>query len=473
MNKITNHMPTAELQALDAAHHMHPFTDNSALAKKGARIMKSAKGVWLTDTEGHRIIDGMAGLWCVNIGYGRKEMAETARKAVEDLAYFHIFAGSSNEPIIRLAEKVLDLFHTKANAPQMSKVFFGQGGSDANDTNYKLVRYYNNLRGRPEKKKFISRQGAYHGLTYAAAGLTGIPAYHKAWDIPLPGIFHVGCPHYFRFGKAGESEEAFNNRLIAEIEALIAREGPETIAAFIAEPIMGTGGVLIPPKGYFEKLQPILKKHDILFIADEVITGFGRTGSWFATGGMKLEPDIVTLAKGITSAHFPVSASVISEKIWNVLRDASPEMGPVMHGFTYSGHPVGGALGLTNLAIMEREGLIENAAEVGPYLQKALTQATADCPYVGEVRGMGQMIAVEYVADRKSKRFFNPKANAHRIVAAKALAHGVMTRALPFLETTSFSPPLTMNKAEADEAVERYAKGLKAALPDLEKAAAM
>ena len=218
---------------------------------------------------------------------------------------------------------------------------------------------------------------------------------------------------------------------------------------------------------------PILKKHDILFIADEVITGFGRTGHWFATGGMKLEPDIVTLAKGITSAHFPVSASVISEKIWNVLRDASPEMGPVMHGFTYSGHPVGGALGLTNLAIMERENLIENAAEVGPYLQNALTQATADCPYVGEVRGMGQMIAIEYVADRKSKRFFNPKANAHRLVAAKALAHGVMTRALPFLETTSFSPPLTMNKSEADEAVERYTKGLKAALPDLEKAAAM
>ncbi|MEZ5925352.1 MAG: aminotransferase [Hyphomicrobiaceae bacterium] len=461
------------LEDIDRECLFHPVTSIADLLNRGPLIVSDARGVRVRDREGRDIIDCGAGLWCVNIGYGRKEMAETAKKAVEDLAYFHLFGGSSNEPIIRLAEKVLDLFHTKANAPQMSKVFFGQGGSDANDTNYKLVRYYNNLRGRPEKKKFISRQGAYHGLTFAAASLTGIPAYHKAWDIPLPGIFHVECPHYFRFGKPGETEEAFTKRLIAEIEALIAREGADTIAAFIAEPIMGTGGVLLPPKGYFEALQPILKKHDILFIADEVITGFGRTGHWFATGGMNLEPDVVTLAKGITSAHFPVSASVISEKIWNVLRDASPEHGPVMHGFTYSGHPVGGALGMTNLGIMERENLPQVAAEVGPYLQQLLTQATADCPYVGEVRGMGQMIAIEYVADRKSKKFFNPKANAHRIVAGKCLAAGVMTRALPFLETTSFSPPLTMNRAEAEEAVDRFSKGLKASMPELEKAAAM
>jgi L-2,4-diaminobutyrate transaminase len=366
-----------------------------------------------------------------------------------------------------LAERVLGLFHEKAGAPHLSKVFFGSGGSDANDTNYKLVRYYNNLRGKPEKKKFISRLGAYHGLTYAAGSLTGIPVYHKAFDLPVPGVLHTSCPHYFRYATPGETETAFSNRMVAEVEALIAKEGADTIAAFIAEPIMGTGGVLLPPKGYFEKLQKIFDQHDILFIADEVITGFGRTGHWFATGGMKLKPDIVTLAKGITSAYFPVSASVISEKIWAVLKDASPEFGPVMHGFTYSGHPVGGALGLVNIDIMEREGLVQQAAEVGGYLQGLLANRISAHPYVGEVRGMGQMIAVEFVADKTNRRFFGPKTAAHRVVAAKAQEAGVLTRALPFIEVNSFSPPLCMSRTEAEEAVERYGKALDAATPEL------
>ena len=260
--------------------------------------------------------------------------------------------------------------------------------------------------------------------------------------------------------------------MVAEVEALIAKEGPETIAAFIAEPIMGTGGVLMPPKGYFEKLQKLFDKHDILFIADEVITGFGRTGHWFATGGMKLKPDIVTLAKGITSAYFPVSASVISEKIWNVLKDASPEFGPVMHGFTYSGHPVGGALGLVNIDIMEREGLVQQSAEVGSYLQNLLADRLGAHPHVGEVRGMGQMIAVEFVADKTARRFFDPKAAAHRVVAAKALELGVLTRALPFIEVNSFSPPLSMTRSEAEEAVEIYGKALDAVTPELARLAA-
>ena len=255
-------------------------------------------------------------------------------------------------------------------------------------------------------------------------------------------MLHTSCPHYFRYKTDGESEADFTKRMIAEIEALIAKEGADTIAAFIAEPIMGTGGVLMPPKGYFEKLQKLLDKHDILFIADEVITGFGRTGHWFATGGMKLKPDIVTLAKGITSAYFPVSACVISEKIWTVLKEASPEFGPVMHGFTYSGHPVGGALGLVNIDIMEREGLVQQAAEVGGYLQTLLAERVGSHPHVGEVRGTGQMIAVEFVADKGARRFFEPKAGAHRLVATKALELGVLTRALPFIEVNSFSPPL-------------------------------
>ncbi len=459
------------LEDLDRETLFHPNTSIVDHLKKGPHIMADARGVRIRDHQGRELIDCSAGLWCVNIGYGRKEMADAAKNAIENLAYYHLFGGASNEPIIRLAERVLRLFHEKAGATHLNKVFFGQGGSDANDTNFKLVRYYNNLRGKPLKKKIISRMGAYHGLTYAAASLTGIPVYHKAWDIPVEGVLHTSCPHYFRYSEKGETEEQFTDRMIAEIEAMIAREGPETVAAFIAEPIMGTGGVILPPKGYFEKLQKVLDKHDILFVADEVITGFGRTGHWFATGGMKLKPDIVTLAKGITSAYFPVSASVISDKIWKVLADASPEFGPVMHGFTYSGHPVGGALGLVNIDIMEREGLIENAADVGPYLQKLITERVAGNPFVGEVRGMGAMLAVEYVADKATRRFFDPKAGAHRVVAGKCVETGVLTRALPFLEATSFSPPLSMTRVEAEETAERFAKGLAAATPELEKLA--
>jgi L-2,4-diaminobutyrate transaminase len=350
-------------------------------------------------------------------------------------------------------------------------VFFGTSGSDANDTNFKLVRYYNNLLDRPRKKKIISRLGSYHGLTYAAGSLTGIPAFHKAFDLPVEGVFHTSCPHFYRFAKAGEDEEAFTSRMVSDLEALIAREGAETIAAFIAEPIMGTGGVFLPPKGYFAGVQEVLAEHDILFIADEVITGFGRAGQWFATGLFDLQPDIVTLAKGITSAYFPLSASVISEKIWTVLRDASPEAGPLMHGFTYSGHPVGGAVGLANLDIMEREGLVENSAAMGSYLRDQLRERLSDNPFVGDVRGAGLMVALEFVAERQARRFFDPQTQPHRIVARHALEEGVQIRALPYGEITSFSPPLCITRSEIDEAVDRYARGLDRAMPELSQLA--
>jgi L-2,4-diaminobutyrate transaminase len=459
------------LEDIDRESLFHPNTSISDHMKKGPVIFSDGRGVRVRDQRGRDIIDCGAGLWCVNIGYGRPEMAQAAKKAVESLAYHHIFAGASNEPVIRLAERVLKLFQERSGAPQMSKVFFGMGGSDANDTNYKLVRYYNHLRGKPQKKKIIARQGGYHGLTFAAASLTGIPVYHKAWDLPMHDVIHVSCPHQYRFGRDGESEEAYADRLVAEVEEVIRREGADAIGAFIAEPVMGTGGVLIPPKGYFEKLQALFDRHDILFIADEVITGFGRTGHWFATGGMKLRPDIVTLAKGITSAYFPVSASVVSTKIWDVLAAASPEFGPVMHGFTYSGHPVGASLGLVNIDIMERDGLIERAAEVGPYFLKQLRERVGDHPFVGDVRGTGQMMAVELVADKARKRFFDSKAGAHRLVSTRAFEHGVLSRALPFIEVTSFSPPLSMIRAEADEAVERYAKALASCTAELAKLA--
>jgi L-2,4-diaminobutyrate transaminase len=463
--------PNYSLEDMDRQSLLHPLTSVASHMKSGPLIVGGGKGVRIRDRQGREMIDCGAGLWCVNIGYGRPEIAEAARAAMEDLNYYHIFGGSSNEPIIRLADRILTLLRENAGARHLARVFFGCSGSDANDTNVKLVRYYHNLLGKPEKKKIISREGAYHGLTCAAASLTGIPVYHKAFDLPLPGVVHTSCPHWYRFARPGESEAAFCDRMIAELEALIAREGADTIGAFIAEPIMGTGGVLLPPEGYFARVQEILKRHEILFIADEVITGFGRTGQWFATGLYELEPDIVTLAKGVTSAYFPLSASVISERIWNVLEQGSPQYGPIMHGFTYSGHPVGGAVGLANLDIMENEGLIENAAKLGPYLLKRLSETVGDHDYVGDVRGEGLVIAVEFIADKQTRRPFEASVNAHRIVSAKALELNLMVRPLPFIEVIPFSPPLCITEAECDEAVDLFARALDQATPELHRLA--
>jgi L-2,4-diaminobutyrate transaminase len=459
------------LEEMDRQSLFHPSTSIADHLANGPTIISSASGVRVRNHQGRDFIDCGAGLWCVNIGYGRVELGEAAAKAMADLGYYHLFSSYSNEPIIRLADRLLALFRERANAPHLSKVFFGTSGSDANDTNFKLVRYYNNLRGKPDKKKIISRLGSYHGLTAAAGSLTGILSFHKAFDLPLPGVFHTSCPHFFRFGEDREDEDAFTRRMVGDLKELIHREGPETVAAFIAEPIMGTGGAFIPPRGYFEQVQTVLDENDILFIADEVITGFGRTGEWFATGLYNLKPDIVTLAKGITSAYFPLSASVISERVWDVLRDASPEFGPVMHGFTYSGHPVGGAVAMANIDIMERENLIENSAAMGAYFLDQLRQRFGDHPYVGDIRGEGLMMAVELVADRKTKRFFDHDKWAHRAIQRKAYNEGVMVRALPYVEAISFSPPLCITRAEIDEAIARFARGFDAAMPELRAAA--
>jgi L-2,4-diaminobutyrate transaminase len=455
------------LEDIDRRALMHPLTSIAAHQETGPIIYSDAHGVTIKGKDGRRMIDLGAGLWCVNVGYGRDELADAAAQEMRHLSYHHIFGSASNEPAIHLADRILGLFHEEAGAPDMARVFFGTSGSDANDTAYKLVRYYNNLRGLPRKKKVIARLGAYHGLTYLAAGLTGIPVYHKAFDVPLPGILHADCPHFYRFARDGENEEAFTRRMVSNLKDIIAREGTDTIAAFIAEPVMGTGGVLLPPAGYFEALQEVLEESDILFIADEVITGFGRLGSWFGTGRYNLRPDIVSLAKGVTSAYFPLSANVLSTRVWDVLTDASPECGPVMHGFTYSGHPVGCAVGLANISLMEREDMVANAAGVGAYLLEKLRERVGDHPYVGDVRGEGLMIAVEFVADKKARHFFKPGSNPHRAVARKAMDEGVLVRPLPFIEVTSFSPPLCITKEEADEGVERYARGLEAATGEL------
>jgi L-2,4-diaminobutyrate transaminase len=434
-------------------------------------VFGAASGCRITDLDGREFLDFGAGLWCVNVGYGREALADVARTATQELSYFHSFGAAANVPMIQLADRVLRLLAHDAAIAGLARVFFGCSGSDANDTAYKLVKYYNNVQGRPRKKRIVSRVGAYHGSSFASGSLTGIGAYHVAFDQPLPDVLHVSCPHHYRFARDRESPEQFGKRLVDELAALIDREGAETIAAFIAEPIMGTGGVLIPPPGYFDGVTALLRRHDILLIVDEVITGFGRTGCWFGSEHYGLQPDVLSLAKGLTSGYFPLSATVVSERIWQVLRDASPTAGTFMHGFTYTGHPVGCAIALANLDIIEREGLVQRAAEMGSYLLRGLRERLAESAFVGDVRGQGLVAGIEFVADRTARRFFRDGQGPHRIVARHAVANGVLVRALPFIDVNSFSPPFTISRAEIDDGIERYGRALEEARPELARLA--
>ncbi len=456
------------LSELDKQSLFHPVSSIHDIETNGPLIYTGAKGAEVTRDTGETLLDMGAGLWCVNVGYGREELVKAGADTMQALSFQHFFGGSSAESTIRLSDRLLTLFRDSVPGSDMARVFYGTSGSDANDTAFKLVRYYNNLRGKPAKKKIIARKGAYHGLTYASGSLTGIDAYHKAFDLPVEGVLHTECPHYYAFHKDGESEAEYTNRLIADLEALIEREGADTVGAFIAEPIMGTGGVFIPPEGYFAKVQEVLDRHDILLIADEVITGFGRTGQWFGSGTCGLRPDIVSLAKGLTSAYFPMSASIISNRIWKVLSDASAEMGAVMHGFTYSGHPVGASIAMANLDLMEREGMVERAATLGPKLLEMLKAKVGDHRYVGDIRGIGLMAAIEFTANRETREAFPTGTAPHKIVAGHAMKAGVLSRALPFLPVTAFSPPLIVTEAELDEATTRYANALETATPVLD-----
>lgn len=457
MNKLAN----LSLAQMDQMSLFHPVSSIHDIEQNGPQIYTSANGIELTRDTGQTLLDMGAGLWCVNVGYGRTELVQAGAEAMQQLSFQHFFGGASAAPTIRLADRLLNLFHDTVPGSDMARVFFGNSGSDANDTAVKLVTYYNNLRGKPAKKKIIARKGAYHGLTVASGSLTGIESYHTAFDLPLQGVLHTSCPHHFAFAHKGETEAAFTDRLIAELETLIAREAADTIAAFIAEPVMGTGGVLLPPEGYFARVQALLERHDILLIADEVITGFGRTGQWFGSGTYGLRPDIVSLAKGLTSAYFPMSASIISTRMWEVFARASQERGAVMHGFTYSGHPVGAAIALANLEVIEREGMVENAARLEPVLLEALRASVGDNPHVGDVRGVGLMAGVEFAG-------FPAGSAPHRIVARHATEAGILTRALPYLPVTSFSPPLCITEAQIAEAAQRYGRALKAATPALD-----
>ena len=386
----------------DKASWMHPFTSIGGHLQGIPHVIESAEGTMLIDAEGRKYLDGMAGLWCVNVGYGRTELIEAMTEQVRKLPYYQSFVSFSNEPSALLADRLCRM------APgEMSKAFFTNSGSEANESIIKTIWYYNNLRGKPQKKKLIARNMAYHGVTLGSASLSGIPRLHEMFDLPLDRFLHVTKPHFYREAQPGEDELAFSARLAEELDQLIVREGPETVGAFFAEPVMAAGGVLPPPEGYFEAIGKVLKKHDVLFVADEVVCGFGRLGATFGSTKYNITPDFMTLAKGISSTYFPIAAFLVSESIWSVLREHSDEATLFNHGHTTSAHPVGAAVAMANLDIVERENLVERAAEIGSYLHTKLHEAFSEHPLVGEVRGTGLIAAVELVENKEKKTLFS------------------------------------------------------------------
>ncbi|MFD0988459.1 aminotransferase [Methyloligella solikamskensis] len=443
-------------QQEDIASLVHPYTNLSTFRESGPTILTSGEGVYVTDSEGNRYLEGLAGLWCTALGYGNEELIETAKEQLSTLSFTHLFGGKSHEPAIELAEKL------KQMAPcPVSKVFFTCSGSEANDSQVKLAWYYNNARGKPEKKKIISRVKAYHGVTIASASLTGLPNNHLDFDLPYGDRFlHTSCPHHYRFAEAGESELDFSARLAEDLDALINREGPDTIAAFIAEPVMGAGGVIVPPEGYFEVIQAVLAKYDILFIADEVITGFGRLGTMFGSEALGIEPDSISLAKALTSAYAPLGAVTVSEPVYEAMLDESEKIGTFGHGFTYGGHPMSAALGVKTLEIYERENIAGRVAKIAPKFQARL-KALSDHPLVGEARGMGLIGGLELVADKATKQPFDPK----QFVGAKAAAliqkEGLIIR--PIGDTIGICPPLIITEDQIDELFDALHRGLDAA----------
>lgn len=385
----------------------------------------------------------------MNVGYGRSEIAEAIAEQAHELAYYHSYVGHGTEASITLAKMILD------RAPKgMSKVYFGLGGSDANETNVKLVWYYNNIVGRPEKKKIISRWRGYHGSGLVTGSLTGLELFHKKFDLPVEQVIHTEAPYFFRRDDRDQTEAQFVDHCVAELEALIAREGADTIAAFIGEPILGTGGIVPPPAGYWDAIQAVLRKHDILLIADEVVTGFGRLGTMFRSDHYGITPDIITIAKGLTSAYAPLSGSIISNKVWTVLEQGTDENGPIGHGWTYSAHPIGAAAGVANLKLIDELGLVKSAENVGAYLNQTMREALCDHPNVGEVRGEGLLCAVEFVKDKDSRTFFDPVDKIGPQLSAKMLEQSkVIARAMPQGDILGFAPPFCLTIAEADEVV--------------------
>jgi L-2,4-diaminobutyrate transaminase len=447
-----------QLSEWDRDNFFHPSTHlaQHARGETPTRVITGGTDCYITDREGNKMLDAFAGLYCVNVGYGRQDIADAIADQAKELAYYHAYVGHGTEASITLSKMVLD------RAPgHMSKVYFGLSGSDANETNIKLIWYYNNILGRPEKKKIISRWRGYHGSGLMTGSLTGLELFHKKFDLPLAQVIHTEAPYYFRRETLDQTEEQFVAHCVAELEALIAREGADTIAAFIGEPVLGTGGIVPPPAGYWSAIQDVLNKHDILLVADEVVTGFGRLGSMFGSHHYDLKPDLITIAKGLTSAYAPLSGSIVSDKMWKVLEQGTDENGPIGHGWTYSAHPIGAAAGVANLKLIDDLNLIQNAGETGAYLNAVMADALSDHPHVGDIRGEGMLCAIEFVKDRDSRTFFDASEKIGPQIAAALATQGVIGRAMPQGDILGFAPPFCLTRSEADDIAGKTAKAVK------------
>ncbi len=456
MNSMIPEQNTANLQSLDRENYLHPFTDSKALHAKGTRVVTGGEGVYIYDSEGNRILDGMAGLWCVNIGYGRDELADVAYEQMKQLAYYNSFFGTANVPAIELAAKIKQL--APAN---IGHVFFTGSGSESNDTNLRMVRHYWTQKGQPEKRIVISRNNAYHGSTMAGMSLGGMEFMHKQGGI-IDGIEHIMQPHWYKESTAGESVEDFGLRAAKALEDKILELGAENVGAFIGEPIQGAGGVIVPPANYWPEIQRICKKYDLLIILDEVITGFGRTGNWFAAQTFDIEADMIPFAKGLSSGYLPIGGVAVSKRVADVLIEG----GEFAHGYTYSGHPVAAAVAKANIDIIEREGMVDQVRdETGPYLQAKLAEL-ADHPLVGQVRGMAMVGALELVQDKASRTPFDKDVEIAAKARDNAIASGLMVRAVG--DCLIMSPPLCITKAEIDELITLLSQALDKAYAEVQ-----
>jgi 4-aminobutyrate---pyruvate transaminase len=446
--------PRNSTAARDVAYTLHPYTDHKAHLEKGPVVISRGKGVRVWDDQGKEYIESVAGLWCAALGFDNERLVEAAAAQMRRLPFYHGFTSKSHEPMADLAEMLIE----RAPAP-MSKVFFANSGSEANDSVIKMLWYMHNAIGKPEKKKIIGRLKGYHGITLAAASVTGLPANHRLFDLPLPGFLHAGTPHHYREGRPGESEEEFASRLAQELDDLIVREGPETVAAFFAEPVMGAGGVIVPPPTYYEKVQAVLKRHDVLFVADEVICGFWRTGNYWGSQTMGIAPDILTCAKALSSSYLPISAVMVNERVFQGIAEGSSTVGTWGHGFTYSGHPVPAAVAIETLKIYDETDIGAHVRRVGPHLQRRLRERFAEHPLVGEVRGVGLVAAVELVADRATRACFDPARKIGARLSKLGEENGVILRNLPG-DSMAFSPPLVITEDEVDEMLDRFGRAL-------------
>lgn len=434
--------------ALDAAAHLHPYTNARALESQGPRVIARGEGIYVFDEQGRRYVEGLAGLWSVAVGFNQERLVRAAANQMACLPYYHVFAQKTHGPAARLADKLVSI-----TPERLTHVFFTNSGSEANDTVVKMLWFMNNARGRPKKKKILARHQGYHGITVASGSLTGLPWNHRDFDLPAIPVRHLTCPHAYFNSPEGESEAAFCDRLISELEDAIAEEGAETIAAFIGEPLMGAGGVIVPPAGYWAGVQEVCRRHDILVVADEVITGFGRTGKPMACETFGISPDMLVLSKQLTSSYLPMAAVLVSQDIYEAIASNTEKLGTFGHGFTGSGHPVAAAVALENLAIIEEQNLFENAAKMGSLLQEQLLALT-DHPLVGEIRGLGLIAAVQLIADKESRERLAPAGKLGRFVFERAHDHGLIIRNI--VDAIAFCPPLIINAEEVRDMVRRF-----------------